>query len=117
MFQHDSRVTYQKLKEWALDAYYNFCRDSGLAQGKSHEHVMARVDYTFEGGFERPVENLMWRVILLILSGGWHRDWEAHARQTIIDQIAKYGLDSLLLDVPSEEAELFRHDLRVISLL
>jgi hypothetical protein len=92
-YQSEERVTYQTLKEWALDSYFNFCRDSGLADRRGHEQVMARLDYTFEGGFERPVEDLMWRVILLVLSSGLHSDWEVQQRKLIADRIADHGLD------------------------
>jgi hypothetical protein len=116
-YQSEERVTYQTLKEWALDSYFNFCRDSGLADRRGHEQVMARLDYTFEGGFERPVEDLMWRVILLVLSSGLHSDWEVQQRKLIADRIADHGLDSLLANVPAEEAEAFRHDLKILKLI
>jgi hypothetical protein len=113
---HEERVTYETLKSWALDAYYDGCRDLASMKGWSHEQVLAYVVHTFEDGFERPVEDLMWRVILLVLSGGWHPNWEAGARQTITDQLSQGGLEALLLGVPREEIELFRHDLRVLEL-
>jgi hypothetical protein len=116
-YQSEERVTYQTLKEWALDSYFNFCRDSGLADRRGHEQVMARLDYTFEGGFERPVEDLMWRVILLVLYSGLHSDWEVQQRKLIADRIADHGLDSLLANVPAEEAEAFRHDLKILKLI
>lgn len=116
-YQSEERVTYQTLKEWALDSYFDFCRDSGLADRRGHEQVMGRLDYTFEDGFERPVEDLMWRVILLVLSCGLHFDWEIQQRKLIVDCIAEYGLDSLLIEVPAEEADLFRHDLKILKLI
>lgn len=116
-YQSEERVTYQTLKEWALDSYFDFCRDSGLADRRGHEQVMGRLDYTFEGGFERPVEDLMWRVILLVLSCGLHPDWEIQQRKLIVDRIAEHGLDPLLAEVPVEEADLFRHDLGILKLI
>jgi len=85
-------------------------------QGWPHEQIMGYVSYTFEDGFERPIEDLMWRVILLVLSGGWHPDWEARARQRIVKQLAEHDLESLLRDVPKEEAERFKHDLCILKL-
>lgn len=116
-YQSEERVTYQTLKEWALDSYFDFCRDSGLADRRGHEQVMARLDYTFEGGFERSAEDLMWRVILLVLSSGLHSDWEVQQRKLIADRIADQGLDALLAEVPAEEADLFRHDLKILKLI
>jgi hypothetical protein len=56
-------------------------------------------------------------VILLILSGGWHQAWYSQARQLIADQIIKNGIDNLLVGVPAGEAELFRHDLKILKLI
>lgn len=114
---HEERVTYGTLKSWALDCYYEGCRDHAVAKGWPHEQIMGYVDYQFENIFERPLESLMWRVILLTLSGGWHPDWDLCARQVITDQIATYGLKTLLTDVPQEEAELFQHDLKILKLI
>jgi hypothetical protein len=117
MFQSEERVPYETLKSWALDAYFDFCRDSGLVDHWSHEQVLARVDYSFEDGFERPIEDLMWRVILLVLSGGWHPDWDLRARQLIVDALTEHSLENLLADVPAEEAEAFRHDLKILKFI
>ena len=114
---HKERVTYATLKEWALESYYDGCRDHAVTQGWSHEHVMGYVSYTFEDGFERPVEELMWRVILLVLSGGWHPEWGARARTRISKQLAEVDLSELLSEVPEQEAELFRHDLGTLKLI
>jgi hypothetical protein len=35
----EERITYQTLKVWALDSYFDFCRDSGLVSQWSHEQV------------------------------------------------------------------------------
>jgi hypothetical protein len=114
---HEERVTYETLKSWALEAYYDGCRDLASMKGWSHEQILAYVSHTFEDGFERPVEDLMWRVILLVLSGGWHPNWEASARQVIADQLGERGLEALLLGIPREEAELFRRDLQILELV
>lgn len=116
-YQSEERVTYQTLKEWALNSYFDFCRDRGITMGMSHLEVIGYIDYDFEDGFERPIEDLMWRVVLLVLSGGWHPEWDAPQRQFIVDRIAEHGLDSLLVDVPTEEAETFQHDLKILKLI
>jgi hypothetical protein len=84
--------------------------------GWHHEQVMGYVSYTFEDGFERPIEDLMWRVILLVLSGGWHKEIEQNIRREVAAQIAKHGLENLLAGVPTNEAETFRHDLKILKL-
>jgi hypothetical protein len=116
-YQSEERVTYQTHKEWALNSYFDFCRDRGMAMGMSHLEVIGYIDYDFEDGFERPIEDLMWRVVLLILSGGWHPEWAAPQRKFIVDRIAEHGLDGLLIDVPAAEAQTFRHDLTILKLI
>jgi hypothetical protein len=86
-------------------------------KGWPHEQIMGYVDYQFENSFERPVEDFMWRVVLLILSGGWNQNWYSSARQLIVEQIMRNGIDNILAGVPAAEAELFRHDLRVLKLI
>jgi hypothetical protein len=114
--QSQERIPYQSLKDWALDAYFDGCRDLALMRKFPHEQIIGFVSYAFEDGFERPIEDLMWRVILLILSGGWHPELEERNRKTITKDIAEQGLDRLLSGVPKEEAELFKHDLTILKL-
>lgn len=117
MYRSEERVTYQTLKEWALESYFNGCRDHAAMQGWQHAQVMGYVSHTFEDGFERPIEDLMWRVIILVLSGGWHQEIEQNIRRIIAKQLAERGLDSLLADVPVGEAEVFTHDLKILKLI
>jgi hypothetical protein len=77
---------------------------------------MGYVSYAFEDGFERPVEDLMWNVILLVLSGGWHKEVEQNIQGKIAMQLAEHGLENLLTGVPADEAEAFRHDLKILKL-
>lgn len=114
---HEERVTYETIKSWALGCYFEGCRDHAVMKGWPHEQIMGYVDYQFENVFERPVESFMWRVVLLVLSGGWHPDWDSRARQLIAAQLAEDGLANLLADVPPEEAELFQHDLRILKFI
>jgi hypothetical protein len=117
MSLHEERVNYGTIKAWVLEAYYDFCRDRGLGAGWAHDGVMGAVEYEYECAFERPVENVMLKVIELVLSGGWHKEAEQNIRRTIADQLAEHGLENLLADVPAGEAEAFRHDLRILKLI
>lgn len=85
--------------------------------GMSHLEVIEYIDYDFEDGFECPIEDLMWRVVLLVLSGGWHPEWDGSQRQSIVDRIFEHGLDILLVDVLAQGAETFRHDLKILKLI
>ncbi|RXV70001.1 hypothetical protein D1006_29305 [Burkholderia stabilis] len=78
---------------------------------------MGHVDLNFEGVYESQIENLMLCVVQLVLSGGWYPDAERSMRKKIADKISVEGLDNLLQGVPSEEAELFKHDLRILKFI
>jgi len=114
---HEKRVNYETIKAWVLEAYYDFCRDRGHGESWSQDGVLGAVEYEYECTFERPVENLMLKVIELVLSGGWHKEIEQNIRKRIAVQLAEHGLENLLADVPSDEAEAFRHDLNILKLI
>ncbi|AVR13402.1 TPA: hypothetical protein QDA71_000679 [Burkholderia vietnamiensis] len=78
---------------------------------------MGYVSAAFEDGLDRDVENLMWNVILLVLSGGMHPHVEKGIHKAISDQISSNGLDNILQDVPTDEADLFKHDLRILKFI
>ncbi|MBE0628023.1 MAG: hypothetical protein IH603_00225 [Burkholderia vietnamiensis] len=85
--------------------------------GASHREVLGYVDLGFEGVYESQIENLMLCVVQLILTGGWYPDAERNMRDSIVRQISMEGLDNLLQGVPSEDAELFKHDLRILKII
>jgi hypothetical protein len=111
------RLTYETLKFYALDAYFDGCRDHGIGKGWTQEQIIGFVSYTFEDGFSLPIENLMWDVILLVLCGDWYPQWNESGRKDIENQIQLSGLENLLVDVPQEEIDLFTHDLRILKFL
>lgn len=113
----EERMTYESLKAFALESYFDFSRNNGLFDQGGHNQVLGRLCLEFEDGFERPVENLMWKVILLVISCGLHIEWEVGVQKTIIALIAEHGIDALLADLPEEEAETFRHDLKILKLI
>ncbi|RKP44981.1 hypothetical protein D7S89_21720 [Trinickia fusca] len=78
---------------------------------------MGSVDYAFEVAYESQIENLMLCVVQLILSGGWYQEAEQRMRSRISDQLSVDGLDNLLQGIPTEEAELFKHDLKILKLV
>lgn len=111
------RVPYQKIKFSALDAYYDFCRDRAVGMGWSHEQILGSVDYEYENVYELPIEKLMLRIVLLVLSGGWHKDVEQNIRQRVTDSFIHNGLEKLLEGIPSDEAEEFCRDLAALKLI
>jgi len=114
---HDERVTYDTIKAWLLETYFDFCRDKGVIKHWPREEILAAVSGQFDVTFERPIEELMQLVVYLVLCGGQHVETESKLRKIITDQLLKYNLDNLLADVPEEEAEFFKHDLTILKLI
>jgi hypothetical protein len=80
----------------------------------THFEVIGYVDYEFESSFGRPIERLMFRVVELVLSGGWHEALEKNIRRDAPAIMAEHDLKALLQGVPEEESESFKHDLRIL---
>ena len=59
----------------------------------------------------------MYRVIGLVLIGGWHEDVDKFVRQKISDQLSKLNLESLLIGVDSLEAEMLKRDMSAFGLI
>ncbi len=113
----EKRVPYETIKAWVLEAYFDFCRDRGVVQGRPPADIMGAVSYEYEVCFERPIERFMFEVIYIVLSGGWYELPMAYHYEQIQKLITEYGLENLLVDVPEDEAKLFRHDLRILKLI
>lgn len=116
MSLHEERVTYETIKAWVLESYFRGCRDNAIIKGWPHEQIMGYVSYQFEGTFERPVEKLMYNVVLLILSGGWYESPKKIISENILSLIEEFGLNRLLADLPKEELENFLYDLKSIKI-
>ena len=114
---HEERVKYETLKSWMLEAYFDFCRDRGVVSGRAHAEILGGVVYEYETCLERPVEQLMREVIHVVLNGGWYEQPMTYHRAQIQQLIAEHGLESLLMDVPKDEADVFRHDLHILNLI
>jgi len=117
MSRNENRVPYETIKARVMDAYYDFCRDRGLVDRRCQAEILGSVDYEFENSYELPVENLMLCVVQLVLSGGWDLDSEVYMRKRISDQLAEHGWDYFFSAVPSDEANVFRHDLSILKLV
>lgn len=100
-----------------MEAYFDFCRDRGVVLGRPHAEILGGVSYEYEGAFERPVERLMLEVVCMVLNGGWYQQPMNYHREQIQKIVADDSLENLLADVPQEEAETFRHDLKILKLI
>lgn len=117
MRSNEGRATYENIKSGVLEAYYDFCRDRGVVKRMSHLEVLGYVDCEYEDIFESPLENLMLTVARLILTGGWYPEAEKNFRRSIEQQLSSNSLESLLVEVPKNEADLFLHDLQILKLI
>ena len=116
MSLHDERVNYETIRLWVLDTYYRGCRENAIGNGWLHEQILGYVSYQFETSFERQVEKLMFNVVLLILSGGWHKGPEKILRDSVDKIIGEIGLNGVLLELPEDEAEAFLQDLKALKI-
>lgn len=116
-FKAEKRFTYTDMKKIALGALYDFSRDLGVKKGRPHIQVVGMVSDCYENGFERPVEDVMWNCVLYILCGGWYAEPAEIIKKNIEIYIEKIGVENLLLDVPQDEANDFRMDLKIAGLI
>lgn len=114
---NDERLSYEILKSYALDAYFDYCRDRALKSGFSHGEIIGYVSCIFEDGFESSIENLMWDVIILVISGGWYVEWNEKLRANIVSRIKNDGLANVLAEIPDDEADIFVRDLKLLNLI
>ena len=117
MLENKARCTYSEIKAEALAIYYDFSRDHGVEGRLPHEKILASVDYHFDGTFGWKLEELMFLVVELILSGGWHQQIEEYCRKSIVDWRKNNDLEKSLNGIPKEESNLFVNDLRILKLL
>lgn len=115
--QQDARHTYENIKQMVLEVYYKGCRDHALKKGWGHAQIMGFVDYQFETYFEHPVEQLMFWTVELTLSGGWHTEQENKIRMMILKMLREHNISELLLSIPKEEEDVFKHDLTTLKLI
>lgn len=111
------RNTYFEIKANVLEAYFEGCRDLALCEARPHAEIMGYIAYQFENSFDRIIENFMLRVVQLVVSGGWHAEAAQYARKQIAAQLQNYDIDTLLAEIPKSEADIFRHDLRILKII
>lgn len=111
-------LTYSQLKEAGLTSYFDSCRSLALKRGYSPDEVLANVRHVFQDGLESSVDDVMWDLVLLVISGGWIKGYRETAEARIVSSISEAGgVDALLDGVPLPEAEEFKHDLEMVGLI
>ena len=117
MSEIEDRDDYFTIRSELLETYYDFCRDRGIVMGVTHLEVMGYIDYEYENAFVHPLEQLMYRVIELVLIGGWHKDIDKFVRQKISDQLSRSNLENLLIGADALEVEMLKRDLSALGLI
>lgn len=100
-----------------MDTYYDGCLSVGLLRGRSHDEVVGWVLYNFEDVFERPVEKLMQHVVSYVLVGGWCPAAALQIKGEIEGVLSSRNLDLLLAELPADEANMLRHDLKLLKFI
>jgi len=113
----NSRVAYQAMKAWLLDAYYEFCRDQGARLKWWHELILRSATHEHEDQLHLPIERIMLCVVQLVLSGGRYPDADSRARRWIVEQLQRHGLTDLVAMLPADEASAFHRDLESLKLI
>lgn len=115
----EERITYREIRAWFLGCYYNYCRakvknNSPWVEGESE----AGYAYSeLEKSFDMPVENLMLEVLSLILGAGRSSDQSQKYHRGIISELlSENNLSDMLKELPEEEAEEFKADLKLLKL-
>ena len=117
MSKFEDRGDYCTIKFGVLDTFYEFCRDRGIVMGMTHLDVMGYIDYEYENAFTHPLEQLMYRVVELVLVGGWHEGVDKFIRLKIAAQLSELNLEDLLSGVDSLEVEMLKRDMSAVGLL
>lgn len=97
--------------------YYDFCRDRVGGDQLTHENILAQIDYHFDGAFSSPIEQFMFYVVELVLSGGWYPEIEIYCRGQILEWLKSNDLNAAMSEIPGIEAAEFVRDLELLHLL
>jgi hypothetical protein len=114
---HDVRATYDEIKSGALSTYFDGCIAMGIRSRQPHEQALGYLAYNYEDAFHRPIENLMLLTVQIALSGDWYPGPCASLRRRLLEIVTEHGLDALLNELPSEERQVFTHELRSLNVV
>ncbi|MFC5476372.1 hypothetical protein [Paraherbaspirillum soli] len=111
------RVTYSEIRNRFLEIYFVGCRDHGFS-GWSSELVTTWVySPEFDGTYYLPIEQLMLEVVALVLTGGWYPTQVSFHRSEIMRLLSANKLESMIKEVPQDEAEEFLNDLKILKII
>lgn len=121
----NNRAIYSEIKSWILENFWDGCRDHGPLDrtGKGNfwslDQIVSDVYDGYSGGegsFDSPIEYLMLEVVSLVLSC-WYPSQAEYHKQRIIELLKCNDLSEMLKSIPLDEAEEFKHDLKVLNII
>lgn len=114
---NQTKKSYSSIKADILDAYFDFCRDRGIALNMPHEQILGSVDNELEGTYSTDIETLMFFVVMLVLSGGWYKDASLHIQKKISELLKRRPIEELINDMPNDESRDLLHDMKALKLI
>ncbi|MCW3482193.1 Imm2 family immunity protein [Neisseriaceae bacterium JH1-16] len=114
----EERVSYAEIRAWFLECYYQYCQTKlfHLQQWVAGEYEFGFAYEEYSNAFSSDVERLMLEVLTLILAAG-RGQVETFHRERIAELLSGIDLQTLLAELPYEEAEEFRRDLNILKLI
>ncbi len=117
------RINYENIKMDLLEGIFNDMKNNlykkkFLNENSDISQLISKTFDDFENVYERPIERLMFLVIIVIISEGLKfSNLEFYYAEIGKILYSNECLENLLVDIPSREVEIFQADLEIIGLL
>jgi len=113
----EPRVEYNELRGWVFEGLYNDQR-SCIKNGQTFNRIMSlhSIADSYDGVFEREIENLMLSVFLTILGSDCEKAMTKHWFDRIKIVLEQNNLSSLLAELSEEEKFELLTDLKALGL-
>jgi hypothetical protein len=108
------RPSYIELRRRVLDTYHEACRRLG-PQGRPRGELLGYVAYQYEGCLDSPVEQLMFDVILLMLSGTWHEEASGRLRADLVQRCRRADLVAAMAELEPPDRIALASDLAALG--
>ena len=122
----EERTTYRNIREWAMDSVYQSSQASIIQLNRNGLDYVRNHPVDIFGAFfsetheslETDLEELMWRTFELIILRGLGPQIARDECNRIINNIlSRNTLDDLLQDIPEDEANELRRDLKLLKFI
>lgn len=115
----EKRVEYDELKRWVLEGLYDDQRNSLCSNGRTFSKIISlhSIADSYDGVFERPIENLMLAVFLSVLGSDCKNEMIRHWHDQIERIVAEQDLTVLLAGIGEDERFSLVVDLKALNLM